>query len=128
MATEREQEARRDALADSLVRELGVTAGTSTYDRILADLDARGLCGAPYNGVDRKEHEPRRCGLPPGHDGKHGSGVKQRLFVNAERTTLVTLWERDGEAEAQVAQRPNTEAVWGPPIHCTPDQTTSGAG
>lgn len=41
-----------------------------------------------------------------------------RLFVNEERTVLVRIWP-DGAAE--VATRPDSDAIWGPPTSVRED-------
>lgn len=48
--------------------------------------------------------------------------MKYRLFVNAERTVLVRVWEN---GVAEVATRPDPGAVWGPPIILLNEEKTS---
>jgi hypothetical protein len=40
-------------------------------------------------------------------------------FVNSERTVLVTVWPHQKQCE--VATRPTSSHIWGPPVTCNTD-------
>ena len=47
--------------------------------------------------------------------------MKQRIWVNEERTMLVTIWEDDGIVE--VATRETPAHTWGPPVYLREEKT-----
>ena len=45
---------------------------------------------------------------------------KPRIFVNHERTVLVTLWPN---GTCEVASRPDSSATWGPPMRMNEEKS-----
>jgi hypothetical protein len=48
-----------------------------------------------------------------------------KLWVNTERTVLVRQW--DGRDEVEVATRPDSDAIWGPPVEALPEPAVKAA-